>query len=459
MKLNWQENKINLSKALPLDAPSDWKRWSVVVCADWAPRFGHWQTLEKEPRALYGDLLPIIQKADLAMVNVEGVLADEPLTPIVKDGIILQMPTQVALALSAVPFQLACLANNHIFDCGVAGLTQTQAVLCNHGLESVGAGLSLAEAETPKFFQFGSTRLAVINVAEGEEGRSVNGQAGVAPLDIGRLQKQLSVLRTQVDVLLVVAHAGRENFPMPVPHIQTAYRAIIEAGADLVIGHHPHVAQGVEIYQGKPIVYSLGNFAFLMGSTQKQHLWGYFLKANFYGPHLSEIELWPYHVGEHGLSLLTGKDWTEALQKLANLSDLITDEKRFREIWEAYAARWWAVSGAEELADSVASLTEWSHLLQSMLKAALPNFTSNWFKHRLARALIWRSIHWLERRNQSTMQSRINAESQHVASILRNRFDTVTHRELYLLVLKRIMDGKIGQTEDWANQQLIEWDN
>ena len=79
---------------------------------------------------------------------------------------------------------------------------------------------------------------------------SREGRPGVASLELERIEKQLAQLKETADFTLVVVHAGREHVPAPPPYIQTAYRRMVRAGANMVVAHHPHVLQGIEIYRG-----------------------------------------------------------------------------------------------------------------------------------------------------------------------------------------------------------------
>lgn len=456
-EFDWQSGRIRF----PLSQENgETYEWSLVVCGDWAPRFGQEQAIAESPLGFYGDLLPMMQETDLAVVNLECVLMDDDLQPIVKDGIAIQVPTSTIAGLSIVPFHLACLANNHTFDYGVEGLIETQKLLRRHHVQSVGAGLCAEEAEKARILQFGNTRLAVVNVAEGEEARSVNGGPGVASLDLSRLRAQLSSLQAQAEVLMVVVHAGREHLPVPAPYIRAIYRSLVDAGADLVIGHHPHVPQGIELYRSAPIVYDLGNFAFLMETPVEYHRLGYFLKARFRGSELHVLEIWPYRIGTDGLSLLTGEQLARFLLELEELSALIADDDRLVDVWNAYADSLFVSLGMQELADSIALLGGEALLVQSVLKASLNRFDGDGLAHRLARRAIWQGINWLGRRvrsGQPPAEPGRLTQMRRGASILRNRFDTLTHRELYLTALRRVMDDKLGHAPNWANKLLSDW--
>ena len=193
--------------------------------------------------------------------------------------------------LSAVPFSLVCLANNHSMDYGEQGLQGTLRLLRASGLSSAGVVMAAAETLNPFVVEVCETSIAVLNISEGEEGLSRDGKTGVAGFNVPDIKQQLSALRRQYDIVIVIAHAGREFIPFPPPYIQSAYRGLIDAGADAVIAHHPHVAQGVEIYQGKAIAYSLGNFVFERG---REFFWsrlGYMLRMRFSGSKMYQVEM------------------------------------------------------------------------------------------------------------------------------------------------------------------------
>ena len=220
--------------------------WSVVLAGDWAPLGDQVCAAIDHPQAFCGDLAPILQEADLALVNVEGVLGSAG-QPVTKDGPHLALLEAAAEALVAAPFHVACLANNHSMDYGPLGLVRTRERLARIGVATVGAGQNAEEACRPLVCRVQGIRVAIVNAAEGEEGRSVNGGRGVADLDQDRLTRQVSALRHDAEVVIAVLHAGREFTPVPPPYLQRLCRTLVEAGADLVVGHHPHVPQGLEI--------------------------------------------------------------------------------------------------------------------------------------------------------------------------------------------------------------------
>jgi poly-gamma-glutamate synthesis protein (capsule biosynthesis protein) len=455
-EFNWQSGQIYFpSRKSDINKNEE---WSVAVCGDWAPMFGHTSAIVQNPSKFYGDLLPILQDANLRVLNLECIITDNDLVPIIKDGETIAVPSSTIKGLTNVPFDLACMANNHTFDFAEEGLFNTLEFLKNKNIKTIGAGLCQEEVEKPAFFNFGKTRVAFVNVAEGEEASSENKNAGVASLNLSRLGSQLPALKEQVDVLIVVVHAGREYLPVPAPYIRDIYRDLIDMGADLVIGHHPHVPQGIESYNSGVIVYSLGNFAFFMDTPAKLHRLGYFIKANFCGAELRAIEIWPYKINSNGLCLLEGTALASFLTNLNSLSDLIKDDDCLISLWNAYADKWLSKVGLEELVFSIVLLVNPNLLIKSILKKGLLHFNKECITHSLARRIIWRLINYLEHRPGSVTTQLQKKAMKQGASILRNRFDTLAHKELYLTALQRVMEGKFNQGPAWANNLLLKWE-
>jgi hypothetical protein len=152
----------------------DQPQWSMVVCGDWAPSPDQQKLLRKGPEYLYGDLLPILRETDLAIVNLEAAIDDESAKAIPKDGPHLLLPPEVIAGLTDAAIRVACLANNHILDYGVEAMARTKCLLDSHNIRAIGAGVRLEEAEECAEFELKGVRVAIINVAEGEESRATH---------------------------------------------------------------------------------------------------------------------------------------------------------------------------------------------------------------------------------------------------------------------------------------------
>lgn len=213
------------------------------------------------------ELAELIAGSDLAAANLEGpeLGANGKFEPFPKAGPRLRNPRGTVQRLRDAGFHLLTLANNHIGDYGRSGVAATLDACRKAGIAVCGAGLSPREAYAHCRLKIGGRTVGIVAFAEngfGACGSAGAAQWGYAGWRATELVEQLELLRGQCDILIVVAHAGLEDSPVPLPCWRDAYRMLIRAGADWVIGHHPHVVQGSEIYRGKRIDYSLGNFFF-----------------------------------------------------------------------------------------------------------------------------------------------------------------------------------------------------
>ncbi len=158
---------------------------------------------------------------------------------------------------------MACIANNHVFDYGPDGLFDTISYLDSAGIAHVGAGRNEREAYAPAVFAISGVKVGLLAFYGGGEAPGASGsKPGVARRELARIRRSISALRDRVGYLVVVLHWGTEKAILPDQGQQSLARSIIDAGADAVIGHHPHVLQGIEVYGKGVIAYSLGNFIF-----------------------------------------------------------------------------------------------------------------------------------------------------------------------------------------------------
>ena len=204
-----------------------------------------------------------LKSGDLAVGNLEAPIARGG-TEFANKQFRFKASPAAASALKRAGFSILTLANNHLMDFGAAGLTETLDNLGRHGILYAGAGQTLAEARQPAVVEVKGKRVAFLaySLTLPAEFYATANRAGTAP-GYGRYYAHdIRQARTVADYVIVSFHWGAERAAMPKAYqVEAAHRAI-DAGADLVIGHHPHVLQGIETYRGKVIFYSLGNFAF-----------------------------------------------------------------------------------------------------------------------------------------------------------------------------------------------------
>ena len=323
-------------------------RTSVLVAADWAPIRAFDSLVGHDPEAAYGDLLPVLRQADLRIVNCECALT-RAVKPVWKSGAVFKGEPGHARGLTAVPFDVACLGNNHVLDYGVRGLRETLRLLTRLGIETVGAGLTENEAHAPLTMVRNGLTIHLVNLSEGEDLTSSRGGPGVVGWDIPRAIATIGRCKKAGGVVIAIAHCGLEYVPYPPPYVVAAFRAMVDAGADAVIGHHPHVPQGIEYRAGRPIVYSLGNFLFYQHTELFHRKTGFCVSLVFDGQRFAGLELHPYRITEGGLRRLDGQEDAAFRKTMTVLS------KPFRTVagpdraWQAYLAYYGAAGFAAEV--------------------------------------------------------------------------------------------------------------
>ena len=217
----------------------------------------------------FGSTLDLVRAADLAVVNAEAPITDGGTRfPVWKEWSY-RAPAASVAALAEAGFDVVALANNHATDYGPDGLADTIANLVRAGLVPYGAGRDSAEARRGVIADVGGIRIGLLaycerqllwNVWVDQYARPHHpGVAGAAEPDLGR---DIARLRAAGAELIVVSlHIG-DNYEPPTASALAWSRHAVDAGADLVVNHHPHVAHPILRWKGKPVLLSIGNYAF-----------------------------------------------------------------------------------------------------------------------------------------------------------------------------------------------------
>jgi hypothetical protein len=218
---------------------------------------------EAERQGEAGAVREYLRSADLTLANLEN--------PVLEDAVYHpEDPTfhgdlRLLPILEKAGIDGVTLGNNHILDAGVPGLEETLTHLAEANISRVGAGMDLESAREPMIVDLRGTKVGVLNyqgVPTYEWAWATENIPGTAPLQEEVMREDIENLRSKVDVVMVMPHWGREYIAPPEPEQVELAHAVIDAGADLIVGGHAHWPKGIEVYRGKPIFYGTGNFLF-----------------------------------------------------------------------------------------------------------------------------------------------------------------------------------------------------
>jgi len=213
----------------------------------------------------YAKALPYLQEPDLTIGNLENPITTRG-TPAENKKYVFKGSPELLPSLREAGIDFVSLANNHTLDQGVEGLLDTIDHLNETNLKHAGAGRNDEEAFKPAVFDVKGMSIAVFSlsrVVPEVSWKADKNHPGVAETyDSRRAVEAIERARESHDLIIVYAHWGEELSRKPREIEKQLARAYIDAGADLVVGSHPHVLQGFEHYNGRWIAYSLGNFIF-----------------------------------------------------------------------------------------------------------------------------------------------------------------------------------------------------
>ena len=251
----------------------------------------------ERPGTIFRYVADVLRSADIAYTNCEQPLSDKG-TPNPKQAV--YSSSKNLEGYLAAGFDVVSLANNHAMDWGTDALVDTMARLKSAGLPYIGAGKNIHEAHQPAILERKGTKVGFLAYScvhlDGYE--ATEDRPGVAPLgvwtiydkvdyqpatpprivslphkeDMEALVANVKKLKAQVDVVVLCMHWGQHLLPAVIPmYCFEVGHAAIDAGVDIILGAHTHILKGVEIYKGKPIFYSEGNFALELGPHMRDH--------------------------------------------------------------------------------------------------------------------------------------------------------------------------------------------
>ena len=251
----------------------------------------------------FAQVRPLFEAADVVVVNLESPLTKS--TDAQDKEILLRARPESAVLLHDAGVTVAALANNHIFDFGEAGVAETIAELDRVGIAHLGAGVDLATATRPLFVDIEGVKFAFVNFSQ-HNSRSVPAATPTSPgqayFGSPAFADTVNYAAANSDFVIALLHFGEEYATDQTSEQQQVARTAIDLGADVVIGHHPHVTQGIEVYRGHAIFYSIGNLVF----DQETVPWDRsFLVAIDLTPDGVHFTLYPYIITEGVPTMMT----------------------------------------------------------------------------------------------------------------------------------------------------------
>lgn len=310
----------------------------LLITADFCPINRIKNFIDKaDYSSIYNDFIPIIKNTDIAITNLECPIINKAKKRI-KTGPNLTASKGALDALTYGGFNIVTLANNHILDYGEEGLTETMEYCTKSNIDFVGVGSNINEARKPLYKTLNNTTIGIINFCENEWSTTNGELMGANPLNIVNNFYDIKKAKSKADHVFVIIHGGHEHYQLPSPRMQKTYRFFIEAGADIVIGHHTHCFSGYEKYRDKLIFYSLGNFIFDW-KNKRDCLWnkGYAVLFTINKKNIS-FTLYPYIQGDEvpGVRQMNGNEKKEFESELTQLNNLIGDSKEIERKFNSF---------------------------------------------------------------------------------------------------------------------------
>jgi poly-gamma-glutamate synthesis protein (capsule biosynthesis protein) len=275
-------------------------------------------------------IAPFVKGADVVFGDLECPLSDR-IKP-AYSGTYFIAPRKTVDGLKMLGLDVVSVANNHSTNLGLPPFTDTLKLLKANGIQYAGGGYNYDEAHRPAIVEANGTKFAFLSYNTIKD--SIDAQAnqpGVAwismypyypddPNHIKKVQEDIRNAKKQADFVVASFHWSQEDVYYPSPSMKNLAYAALEAGADMVIGNHPHTIQPIEYHDDRFIAYSMGNFIFdQMQRDQTRE--GYFMKCTFKGGLLTRMELVPYKIYDYAQPrVLKGKAGQQILDHVLEIS-------------------------------------------------------------------------------------------------------------------------------------------
>ena len=242
-----------------------------------------------------GAIRELLSGADIAIANFENPAPDD--FTYHDGGYTFSADPALIEGLRNAGIDWVSLANNHIGNAGPSGIVETLANLDKWGIAHGGAGADLAAARAPSILTAGLNRIAILAYDTIRPGYAATADSpGSNQMSVDRVRKDVAAARDAgADVVIVFPHWGTEYTVEPTKRQRTLAHAAIDAGADMVLGNHTHWVGGMEVYKGRPIVFSLADFVFSIRRSERT-MEGILVESTFQGARLKQLRTHPFFI-------------------------------------------------------------------------------------------------------------------------------------------------------------------
>lgn len=278
----------------------------------------------------FENVLPVLENKDILFGNLETVLSESGEEA--EKAVLLRTSPRDAGYLTDAGFDVLNIANNHILDLGTDGFHNTLAALRENGLTFVGA----SDKQDPSYTVIEKQGVRFGFLAYCEGGISLpEKRVWVNTIDPEVMERDIALAKLECDVVVLSLHWGTENVFYPSPkQIRLAHK-LIDAGATVILGHHPHVIQGIERYEDGLIAYSLGNFQFNPGKSKRTMM----LRLGFSGKQFLDYHVIPAVIGDDFRPTLSNEvEFSEFMESISQPieSGMVTERWWFEQIAPEY---------------------------------------------------------------------------------------------------------------------------
>jgi poly-gamma-glutamate synthesis protein (capsule biosynthesis protein) len=217
------------------------------------------------------DLITVMKGADIRVGTLETAVGDTPTfyhEKMSRDADVIYVKDKDLSKLKDLDINIVSLANNHFFDLGIDGAKHTIEMLDSMGIKHVGAGNNIEEASKAVIENINGETVAFLGFCDYEERHvgwcpyATHDKPGVNPMYKSHVTAEIRKYKSMCDYVVVLPHWGKEHTYTTTLHVHKAAKAMIKAGADLILGSHPHRVQPVVNFKRAAVAYSLGNFLF-----------------------------------------------------------------------------------------------------------------------------------------------------------------------------------------------------